>query len=414
MANPPLEGDSTTNTIPGVKGTYTHSGFPLVGTGVWGECQMGNGVYGLSHGANSTGVWGESDGPSTTVWAPPGFGGGGTTPGVTYGVVGRGGAGVGVLGVSSGANAAVVGYATSSSGSGVAGVYGVSSNGNGVHGSTGNSNMSGVNGENTGGGNGVYGSSISGNAVYGTSNSGIGIVGVSQSADAINGTSASLQHAGVSANNTGGGYGLWAKAKIAGYFDGDIQVLGSATVTGNHSVNGNVTVTGNETVTGNVTVTGNETVTGNAIVTGTVTAKDVALSGADCAEEFDVAFSSKIDVGTVMVLGKDGVLLPSASAYDKKVVGVISGAGDFKPGLILDRHECSQGRLPLALIGKVFCKVDATHGPIEVGDLLTTSPTAGHAMKARDPLKAFGSVIGKALRPLPAGCGLIPILVTMQ
>ena len=65
-------------------------------------------------------------------------------------------------------------------------------------------------------------------------------------------------------------------------------------------------------------------------------------------------------------------------------------------------------------MGKVFCKVDAQFGAIEVGDLLTTSPTPGHAMKANDPLKAFGSVIGKALRTLKEGQGLIPILIALQ
>ena len=35
-------------------------------------------------------------------------------------------------------------------------------------------------------------------------------------------------------------------------------------------------------------------------------------------------------------------------------------------------------------------------------------------MKAADPFKAFGTVIGKALRPLEAGQGLIPILVALQ
>jgi hypothetical protein len=35
-------------------------------------------------------------------------------------------------------------------------------------------------------------------------------------------------------------------------------------------------------------------------------------------------------------------------------------------------------------------------------------------MKAGDPLKAFGAVIGKALRRLDAGQGLIPILVSLQ
>lgn len=65
-------------------------------------------------------------------------------------------------------------------------------------------------------------------------------------------------------------------------------------------------------------------------------------------------------------------------------------------------------------MGKVYCKVDAQFSPIEVGDLLTTSFTAGHAMKAYDPIKAFGAVIGKALRPLEGGKGLIPILIALQ
>jgi hypothetical protein len=45
---------------------------------------------------------------------------------------------------------------------------------------------------------------------------------------------------------------------------------------------------------------------------------------------------------------------------------------------------------------------------------LTTSPTPGHAMKAVDALKAFGAVIGKALKPLDRGVDMIPILVTLQ
>jgi hypothetical protein len=107
-------------------------------------------------------------------------------------------------------------------------------------------------------------------------------------------------------------------------------------------------------------------------------------------------------------------LRPSDQAYDKRVAGVISGAGNYKPGLILDKQESSNNRVPIALMGKVYCKVDASYGAIEVGDLLTTSPTQGHAMKADDPMKAFGAVIGKALRPLASGEGLIPILIALQ
>jgi hypothetical protein len=58
--------------------------------------------------------------------------------------------------------------------------------------------------------------------------------------------------------------------------------------------------------------------------------------------------------------------------------------------------------------------VDAQYGSVEVGDLLTTSPTFGHAMKATDQAKAFGSIIGKALEPLRSGTGLIRMLVSLQ
>ena len=81
---------------------------------------------------------------------------------------------------------------------------------------------------------------------------------------------------------------------------------------------------------------------------------------------------------------------------------------------MLDRRQSELYRNPLALMGKVCCKVDASYGSIGVGDLLTTSDTPGHAMKAADPLRAFGSVIGKALRPLASGQATIPILIALQ
>ena len=141
---------------------------------------------------------------------------------------------------------------------------------------------------------------------------------------------------------------------------------------------------------------------------------DVILKGADCAEEFAVSGTEPVDPGTVMVIAAEGSLMASRQAYDKRVAGVISGAGDLRPGIILDSQSKETGRLPLAMTGKVYCKVDADYGPVGVGDLLTTSPTCGHAMKASDCGKAFGTVIGKALRGLEAGKGLIPILVALQ
>jgi hypothetical protein len=141
---------------------------------------------------------------------------------------------------------------------------------------------------------------------------------------------------------------------------------------------------------------------------------DVILLNADCAEEFDADGSDGVDGGSVMVLAGGDRLEPCGMAYDKRVAGVVSGAGAYRPAIILDRQPERRDRVPLALIGKTYCKVDATYAPIEVGDLLTTSATRGHAMKASDHARAFGTVIGKALASLDTGCGIVPILVALQ
>jgi hypothetical protein len=263
------------------------------------------------------------------------------------------------------------------------GVYGETLLGsNGVHGKSANSGGSGVWGENTGGGYGVSGSTNS-NFVAGSgvtagvwgnnAGSGTGVKGTSIGGDAIVGVSSSKVHAGVSAVNDSGGFGVWARGTPAGHFEGNVEITANLTVNG-----------------------------------------DVFLPGADCAERFDVDQSGTIEPGTVMVINDKGVLEPSHEAYDHRVAGVISGAGEFRPGIILDTHESECARVSIALVGKVFCKVDARYSAIGVGDLLTSSPTPGYAMKAGVPLRAFGAVIGKALRPLMAGQGLIPILIALQ
>ncbi len=142
-------------------------------------------------------------------------------------------------------------------------------------------------------------------------------------------------------------------------------------------------------------------------------AGDILLRNADCAEEFDVADIAGVEAGSVVVLGDDGHLCPGREAYDRRVVGVVSGAGGLRPGIVLDRQN-RPNRVPVALLGKVYCKVDADYGAIAMGDPLTTSQTPGHAMRAGDATKSFGAVLGKALRSLGAGRGIIPVLVTLQ
>jgi hypothetical protein len=229
-------------------------------------------------------------------------------------------------------------------------------------------NVPGLTGKNTAAGFGVRGDSPSGFAAVHGNGGKNGVWGYTVSAN----------DSGVFGSNDGSGNG------VAGFSKGGIGVLGrGGRLAGRFE--------------GDIEVTG-----------------DIKLVNADCAEDFNIGVDLSVEPGTVMVLGEEGALFPSLHAYDKRVAGVISGAGDYKPGIVLDKQESGSNRQPVALLGKVFCKVDAQYGTIAVGDLLTTSPTPGHAMKADDPLKAFGSVIGKALRPLAAGQGLIPILIALQ
>lgn len=82
----------------------------------------------------------------------------------------------------------------------------------------------------------------------------------------------------------------------------------------------------------------------------------------------------------------------------------------------LGRTQVAPGQLGwmVTLGAYAHCKVDADIAPIKIGDLLTTSPTKGHAQKVLDPTKAIGAIIGKALGSLKAGKGKIPVMVLLQ
>jgi hypothetical protein len=140
---------------------------------------------------------------------------------------------------------------------------------------------------------------------------------------------------------------------------------------------------------------------------------DIRLLGADCAELFEADDPAAIEPGTVLVIGDNGVLRACDQGCDKRVAGVVSSANGAKPELVLDQGGAEVG-VQLALNGKVHAKVAANTCPIELGDLLTTSSVSGHAMKAADATRSLGSIIGKALAPLPEGQGLISILVSLH
>ena len=261
---------------------------------------------------------------------------------------------------------------------------------------------------------GVTGESQTGSGVAGNSNSGVGVFGSSQAGDGVVGLSTSSAHAGVSATNDSGGFGVWGRGTPGGHFesngsDGVVGLCASNAHAGVSATNdsGGFGVWARGTPAGYFV--GDVEVTGTATIDG-----DIRLPGADCAEQFDVADAHHLEPGTVVVIDEEGALHESSEAYDRKVAGVVSGAGEYRPGIVLGGASHSEDRALVAMIGKVYCKVDARVAPIELGDLLTTSPTPGHAMRADDPARAFGAVIGKALRPMSDGCGLIPMLVALQ
>lgn len=113
---------------------------------------------------------------------------------------------------------------------------------------------------------------------------------------------------------------------------------------------------------------------------------------------------------------RPGDLRLADSPYDATVAGIVSGAGDVKTGMLLYQEGSeADGRHPVALTGRVYAWVDAdANGSIEPGDLLTTSGTPGHAMKATDRERRAGAILGKAMTRLDRGRGLVLTLVSLQ
>lgn len=148
---------------------------------------------------------------------------------------------------------------------------------------------------------------------------------------------------------------------------------------------------------------------------GTVAVKVLEITGADLAEKFPT--TETLEPGTVVEIDPDnpGHLRKARGAYNKRVAGAVAGANGLSKGIILGNLEGSENHTPVAMSGRVWVYADATHEAIEPGDLLTTSDLPGHAMKASDPTRAHGAVIGKAMTRLEKGkTGMVLVLVNLQ
>jgi hypothetical protein len=139
-------------------------------------------------------------------------------------------------------------------------------------------------------------------------------------------------------------------------------------------------------------------------------------SGADFAESVAVGGDrSEYEPGDVLEIDPeaDRHLSRAHHAYSTAVAGIYS----TKPGVLASPHSIDDpapAEVPLAVIGLVPCKVTAENGPITRGDLLVTSSRPGYAMRGTDRSRMLGAVVGKAMESLPAGAGVIQVLVTLQ
>jgi hypothetical protein len=150
-------------------------------------------------------------------------------------------------------------------------------------------------------------------------------------------------------------------------------------------------------------------------VVGTTRSSVVEITGgSDLAEKFE--FSEKVEPGMVVAIDvrNTGKLNIARGAYNRRVAGIISGANNLSAGMTLPDVKNTGSALPVALSGRVWVYCDATLAAIRPGDLLTTSATPGHAMKAISYKRAQGAVIGKAMTSLKSGSGLVLVLVTLQ
>ncbi len=130
----------------------------------------------------------------------------------------------------------------------------------------------------------------------------------------------------------------------------------------------------------------------------------------DLAEHIPAA--SNVEAGEVVVIdpNHDERVIKSTQPNDPTVAGVIS----TDPAMLIGQADTPS---PLALAGRVPVKVSDENGPIQRGDLLTTSSMPGHAMKAQPtiingmPFYQPGTIIGKALGELEMGTGVITVLI---
>jgi hypothetical protein len=211
-----------------------------------------------------------------------------------------------------------------------------------------------------------------------------------------------------------------------------VGTLGSLTVTANVA-GGNLTTAGQVVATGNVNG-GNLVVTGNLVDTGameiitsangnitlspngsglivvnkdirngqangvgnigtvggyfnTVFAKSTSAQYADLAEMY--VADANYPPGTVVEFGGEHEITISSSSHSTAVAGIVS----TNPSYLMNSTQTGEHVLPIALTGRVPCRVQ---GPVKKGDVLVASSTPGVAQRIGMNWQP-GCVVGKSM-----------------
>jgi hypothetical protein len=133
---------------------------------------------------------------------------------------------------------------------------------------------------------------------------------------------------------------------------------------------------------------------------GTITATATQATYADLAEKY--ASDADYEPGTVVCFGGEA----EVTACDKDSHHAVAGVVSTDPAYLMNNEADG---VAVALCGRVPCKVI---GPVNKGDLMVSSGTAGHA-KA-DNNAAPGRILGKAIGASEGGEAVIEVLVNLM
>lgn len=138
--------------------------------------------------------------------------------------------------------------------------------------------------------------------------------------------------------------------------------------------------------------------------------------GADFAELVSIASGvDNLESGDVLAISPDtdrAVVLASVP-NSTALMGVYSTKAGFVGSEFgAEQSGETSNYVMVAIMGIVPVKVSAENGPIHRGDLLTTSATPGHAMKATS--FEAGTLLGKAMGELESGTGMIEVFLVLR